>query len=223
MPELPTVKTSIIGTGSYTPEQVMTNADIEKLVDTTDEWITTRTGIKERRLAAEDEATSDLATAAARRAMADAGIGADEIDLIIVATISPDMFFPSTACFVQQKIDAINAVAYDISAACSGFLFAIQQARQSMRVGASKTVLVIGAEKLSSFLNWNDRSTCVLFGDGAGAIIMRAGEVENGHEVVSADLGTDGRKTRILMIPGGGSAQPLTPDNIAERPNTIYM
>jgi len=223
MPELQFVTTSIIGTGSYVPERVVTNADMEKLVDTTDEWITTRTGIKERRLAAEDEATSDLAAEAARRAMADAGVSADELDLIIVATISPDMFFPSTACFVQQKIGAVNAIAYDISAACSGFLFAIQQARQSMRVGASKTVLVIGAEKLSTFLNWNDRSTCVLFGDGAGAIIMRAGAVENGHEVVSADLGTDGTKSRILMIPGGGSAQPLTPENIAERPNTIYM
>lgn len=223
MSDPPPIVTSIIGTGSYTPERVMSNADIEKIVDTTDEWITTRTGIKERRLAADGEATSDLAAIAARRAMDDAGVSADEIDLIIIATISPDMFFPSTACFVQQKIGAQNAVAYDISAACSGFLFAIQQANQSMCSGASKTVLVIGAEKLSTFINWGDRATCVLFGDGAGAIVMRSGEVKNGHKVISTDLGTDGSKTDILKIPGGGSALPLTCENISERPNTIYM
>ena len=218
---------AILGTGRYVPERVLTNADLEKIVDTTDEWITSRTGIKERRMAADDQATSDLASEASKNAIEQAGIDPEEIDLIIVATISPDMFFPSTAAFVQAKIGASNAIAYDISAACSGYLYAIQLARQSILMGSVKTALVIGAEKLSTFINWEDRATCVLFGDGAGAMILRGDEADtdsaSGHTVVSTDLGTDGTKTDILKIPGGGSALPLTAENIASRPNTIYM
>ena len=223
MPDSLSQRTSITGTGSYVPERVMTNADLEKIVDTTDEWITTRTGIKERRLAREDETTSDMGAEAAQRALTDAGVKAEDIDLLIVATITPDMFFPSTACFVQRKIGALNAVAYDVSAACSGFLYAIQIARQCLRTGAAKKALIVGAEKLSTFINWEDRSTCVLFGDGAGAIVLEAGDAIEGHEVVSTDLGTDGTKSDILKIPGGGSACPITAENVHERPNTIYM
>jgi len=220
----PSSSVVILGTGSYVPERVMTNADLEKFVDTTDEWITSRTGIKERRIAADDQPTSDLGAAAALKALESSGTKPEDIDLIIVATISPDMFFPSTASFIQHKVGATNAIAYDISAACSGFLYAIQLASQTLKCGGAKKVLVIGAEKLSTFVNWEDRTTCVLFGDGAGAVVLGLEQANgNGHRIVSTDLGTDGSKTDILKIPGGGSANPITADNVADRPNTIYM
>ena len=164
---LPKRTVSIIGTGSYVPERVMSNADLEKLVETSDEWITTRTGIKERRIAATNEFTSDLATNAAKAALDNAGIAPTEIDLIIVATITPDKFMPSTACMVQTKIGATNAACFDISAACSGFLYAIEIAQQFITSHTYNTILVIGADKLSSIIDWKDRNTCVLFGDGA--------------------------------------------------------
>ena len=217
--------TSIAGTGSYLPEKVLTNADLEKIVDTTDEWITSRTGIKERRLAADGEATSDLATKAARQAMEQAGVQAEEIDLIIVATISPDTFFPSTACFVQRKLGAANAVCFDISAACSGFLYALQVSRHFINSGTRKIALVIGAEKLSSMVNWKDRNTCVLFGDGAGAAIVRRDEnpSNNSRRIVANVMASDGNQTDILVVPGGGSACPITPTNASEHLNTIRM
>jgi 3-oxoacyl-[acyl-carrier-protein] synthase-3 len=215
---------SIIGTGSYMPERVLTNQDLEKLVDTSDEWITSRTGIKERRIAAPDETTSDMASAAARQAMAAAGITAEELDLIIVATVTPDMFFPSTACFVQKKIGAVNAVGFDISAACSGFLYALQTARHFLNGGPRKTALVIGAEKLSSLINWNDRNTCVLFGDGAGAAIVRWDDRPDAPgRVLSSFMGSDGNLAHLLNVPGGGAAQPITAENVHLRPNTIHM
>lgn len=217
---------SIIGTGSYVPERVLTNDDLSKLVDTSDEWITTRTGIKERRVAAEGQATSDLASEAARRALAAAGITAEEIDLIIVATVTPDMFFPSTACIVQKKLEAWNAVCFDISAACSGFLYALQTARHYINTGNRTTALVIGAEKLTSLINWQDRNTCVLFGDGAGAVVVqRAADDEPAPpgRILSAVMGCDGSLTDLLKVPGGGSAQPVTPQNVDQRLNTIHM
>lgn len=215
---------SIIGTGSHMPERVMTNDDLAKIVDTSDEWITTRTGIRERRIAADGEATSDLASAAARNALAMAGVKPDELDLIIVATVTPDMFFPSTACVVQKKLGAKNAVCFDISAACSGFLFALQTARHYLNGGPRKTALVIGAEKLSSLINWQDRNTCVLFGDGAGAVVLRSEESELVHgQVLSSVMGCDGTLTDLLKVPGGGSALPITAENAASRPNTIHM
>jgi 3-oxoacyl-[acyl-carrier-protein] synthase-3 len=216
---------SIIGTGSYLPERVLTNEDLSKIVDTSDEWITTRTGIKERHIAAPDQATSDLATEAARRAMTAAGITAGEIDLIVVATVTPDMFFPSTACIVQRKIGASNAVCFDISAACSGFLYALQVARHFLNAGSRATALVIGAEKLSSLVNWEDRNTCVLFGDGAGAVVIRAVDTDTPApgRVLSTVMGSDGNLTDLLKVPGGGSACPITPENAASRPNTIHM
>lgn len=223
----PFCASSIIGTGSYMPARVMTNEDLSKIVDTSDEWITSRTGIKERRIAAPDEATSDMASEAARRAMADAGVKPEDIQLIIVATVTSDMAFPSTACIVQKKIGAANAVCFDVSAACSGFLYALQVARHFINTGNRTTALVIGAEKLTSLVNWQDRNTCVLFGDGAGAVVIRKAceneEPDAQGRVLSTVMGSDGNLVDLLKVPGGGSACPLTPENIASRPNTIHM
>jgi len=222
----PFCASSIIGTGSYMPEKVLTNDELSKIVDTNDEWITSRTGIKERRIAAADQATSDLASEAARRAMAAAGVTAEDIQLIIVATVTPDMFFPSTACFVQKKIGAANAVCFDISAACSGFLYALQVARHFINTGNRTTALVIGAEKLSSLINWQDRNTCVLFGDGAGAVVVRRddeGGLNAPGRVLSTVMGSDGNLADLLKVPGGASACPITAENVLSRPNTIHM
>jgi 3-oxoacyl-[acyl-carrier-protein] synthase-3 len=215
----------IVGTGSYVPERVLTNADLEKMVDTTDEWITSRTGIKERRIAAPDEATSHMATKAAQRAMEAAGITAEDIDLIIVATISPDTFFPSTACHVQRNLGATRAVAFDISAACAGFLYAMQIARHFINSGNRRTALIIGADKLSGITNWSDRNTCVLFGDGAGAAVLTSKSPDDPDPsgLLSSIMSSDGRLSDILSVPGGGSAIPITPENAHLRLNTIHM
>ena len=221
---LKTCTASIIGTGSHMPSRVMTNDDLSKIVDTSDEWIASRTGIRARRIAADNEATSDLASAAAKNALEMAGVKPEELDLIIVATVTPDMSFPSTACVVQKKIGAKNAVCFDISAACSGFLYALQTARHYMSCGARKTALVIGAEKLSSLINWKDRNTCVLFGDGAGAVVLRSDDSENAPgRVLSSVMGSDGTLADLLKVPGGGSALPITAENVESRPNTIHM
>jgi len=212
---------SIIGTGSYVPDRVMTNYELEKIVETSDEWIISRTGIRERRVAGLEQPTSDLAAHAARAAMENAGITPEEIDLIICATVTPDMFFPSTACFVQTKIGAVNAACFDISAACSGFLFGVETARQYIATGTYRTVLVIGADKLSSIVDWTDRNTCVLFGDGAGAVVLQHREGSRG--ILATRMGSDGRLSDILFIPGGGSACPVTAENAAQRPATIRM
>jgi 3-oxoacyl-[acyl-carrier-protein] synthase-3 len=200
---------------------VLTNAELEKLVETSDEWITSRTGIKERRIAAEGENTSDLASKAALAAMENAGITAEEIDLILVATVTPDMFFPSTACFVQTKIGAKNAACFDVSAACSGFLYALEIAQQFITSHTYDTILVIGAEKLSSIVDWTDRNTCVLFGDGAGAAVLQ--HRSGGHGVISTFMGSDGRLSEILQIPGGGSRFPISKENADQRLNCIKM
>jgi len=212
---------SIIGTGSYLPERVLTNGEIEKLVETSDEWIVSRTGISERRIAAEGEHTSDLAAKAALSALENAGITAEEIDLILVATVTPDMFFPSTACFVQAKIGAKNAACFDVSAACSGFLYAIEIAQQFITSHTYDTILVIGADKLSSIIDWTDRNTCVLFGDGAGAAVLR--HRGGGHGVISTFMASDGGLSDILYIPGGGSRFPITKENADSRLNCIKM
>lgn len=221
----PFCASSIIGTGSYMPEKILTNDELSKIVDTSDEWITTRTGIRARRIAAEDQTTSDMASEAARRAMDAAGVTAEDVNLIVVATVTPDMFFPSTACFVQKKIGASNAVCFDISAACSGFLYALQVARHFINTGNRTTALVIGAEKLSSLINWQDRNTCVLFGDGAGAVVIRRAEESEDApgRVLSTVMGSDGNLTDLLKVPGGASACPITPENVLSRPNTIHM
>jgi 3-oxoacyl-[acyl-carrier-protein] synthase III len=212
---------SIIGTGSYVPDKVLSNADLERLVETNNEWIVTRTGIRERRIAAPEQTTSDLAAEAAKAAMLNAGVSPEEIDMIIVATVTPDMFFPSTACFVQTKIGAKNAVCFDVSAACSGFLFALETARQFIASGTRKTVLVIGAEKLSTIVDWSDRNTCVLFGDGAGAAILRHKPGARG--MLHTHMGSDGKLSEILYIPGGACRTPVTAENAAQRLNTIKM
>jgi len=204
---------SITGVGSYVPERILTNAELEKMVATSDEWITSRTGIKERRIAAADEFTSDLATQAAKRAMQMAGVTAEQIDLIIVATLTPDMQFPSTACLVQRKLGALRAAAFDIEAACSGFIYALEIGQQFILSRSYETVLVIGAEKLSSIVNWKDRNTCVLFGDGAGAAILQYRE--NSHGLLTAVMGADGNKADLLSMPGGGSACPATLESVA--------
>jgi 3-oxoacyl-[acyl-carrier-protein] synthase-3 len=212
---------SIIGTGSYVPEKILTNADLSRMVDTSDEWITTRTGIKERRVAAKDEFTSHMATKAALKAIEQANIKAEEIDLILVATATPDMLFPATACFVQKNIGATNAACLDISAACAGFLFGVEIAQQFITSHTHDTVLVIGADKLTSITNWTDRNTCVLFGDGAGAAILR--HRGSTHGVISTHIGSDGQFTDILFMPGGGSRCPITAENVGQNLNTIHM
>src|SRR5581483_11747943 len=191
------------------------------LFRSTDEWIVTRTGIRERRIAASDEYTSDMATKAAQKAIEQAGISPEEIDLILVATATPDMFFPSTACFVQRQLGAKKAACFDMSAACSGFLYALEVAQQFITSHTFNTVLVIGAEKLSTIVDWNDRNTCVLFGDGAGAAILR--NRAGSHGVISTYMGSDGSFTDILSMPGGGCRFPITRDNAAQRLNTIKM
>ena len=204
---------AIVGTGSYAPERILTNADLEKMVDTTNEWILTRTGIRERHIARPDETTSDMGAEAARRALAAAGVSAEQVDLIIVATITPDMGFPNTACFVQSKIGAVNAYCYDLEAACSGFLYALEVARQAVATGSADTVLVIGAEKISCITDWKDRSLCVLFGDGAGAAVVQACD-RPGLE--SSVLRSDGRLSHLLMLPGGGSRHPASAETLAQ-------
>lgn len=212
---------SITGLGSYVPERVLTNADLEKMVETSDEWITTRTGIKERRLAASDEFTSDLATQAALRAMKKAAVTAEQIDLIIVATITPDMPFPSTACLVQRKIGARRAAAFDLEAACSGFIYGLEIAQQFIMSRTYDTVLVIGAEKLSTIVDWEDRNTCVLFGDGAGAALLQ--NRPNAHGLLTAVMGADGEKADLLFMPGGGSRCPATTDSVTSRLHYLRM
>jgi 3-oxoacyl-[acyl-carrier-protein] synthase-3 len=206
------IPVAIAGTGSYLPERIMTNKDLESIVETTEEWITSRTGIQERRIAAEGENTSDLATAAAKKALENAGIEAADIDLIIVGTITPDTLTPATACYVQHNLGATSALAFDVSAACSGFLYAMEIAQRMISDGVYKNALIIGAEKLSAFTNWSDRNTCVLFGDGAGAAVLTRGTEKTGR-ILATKVGTDGSKASILNIPGGGSACPTTRDN----------
>jgi len=212
---------SITGVGSYVPAKILTNADLEKMVETSDEWITTRTGVKERRLAAEDEFTSDLAANAAKLAMQRAGVTGEQVELIITATITPDMPFPSTSCLVQQKIGARKAAAFDLEAACSGFIYGLEAAQQFIMSRTYDTVLVIGAEKLSSIVDWQDRNTCVLFGDGAGAAVLQ--NRPNAHGLLTAVMGADGEKADLLFMPGGGSRCPATAQSVHSRLHYLRM
>src|SRR5438034_6011764 len=204
---------SITAVGSYVPEKILTNADLERMVDTSDEWITTRTGIKQRRIAAANEHTSHMAAKAALRAMAQAAVAASQLDLIIVATVTPDMPFPATACLVQQKLGARRAAAFDMEAACSGFIYALEIGQQFITSRTYNTVLVIGAEKLSTIVDWKDRNTCVLFGDGAGAAILQ--HRPDAHGLLTACMGAEGDKAELLCMPGGGSRCPATIDSLA--------
>jgi len=215
------LRSKIIATGSYAPERVMTNFDLEKIVDTSDEWITERTGIKERRIAEEGQAASDLAYEASKRALKQAGLKAKDIDLIIVATVTGDMPVPSTACILQSKLDAKKAAAFDINAACSGFIYGLSVADSFIKSGVYKRILLVGAEMLSKFTDWEDRTTCVLFGDGAGAAILEASEGENG--IISVNIYSDGNLRELLNLPGGGSKYPPSKETISRRLHFLKM
>lgn len=196
-----------LGTGASVPSKVLTNADLEKMVDTSDQWITERTGIKERRMAAENEATSDLATRAARAALENAGLSPPDIDMVVVATCTPDHFFPSVACLVQKSLGIPQAISFDLSAACSGFIYGLACVRGFLETRQAKRALLIGADLLTKFTDWSDRGTCVLFGDGAGAMVLEA--APGPSHLLSTYLSADGSETDILCIPGGGSRHPM--------------
>lgn len=211
----------IVGLGSYVPEQIITNADLEKMVDTSDDWIKTRTGISERRKAAEGESTSDLAYHAAVAALKDAKISAEELDLIIVATATPDMLFPATACLLQEKLGVKGKAAFDLETACSGFIYGIAVGAQFIATGLYNNVLVVGAETLSRITNWEDRNTCILFGDGAGAAVLQP--VEEGKGILSVHLGGDGSGGDLLKVPAGGASMPVNEDILREGLHYIHM
>ena len=216
-----TFAAGIIGIGCYLPEKKLTNQDLEKMVDTSDAWITERTGIKTRHIAAPDQATSDLAYEAAVRALADADTKPEELDLIIVATESPDYKYPSTACLLQTRLGAKNAAGFDLSAGCSGFVYGLGIGSQSIVSGLYRKILLVGAETLSRITDWTDRNTCVLFGDGAGAAVL--GRVEEGYGILSLDLGADGSGGRHLIQPAGGSRKPTTHETVDAHEHLIHM
>ncbi|WP_435172143.1 beta-ketoacyl-ACP synthase III [Paenibacillus glycanilyticus] len=211
----------IIGTGKYVPDRILSNQELEQMVETNDEWIVTRTGIRERRLAAAEQATSDLAYQASLKAIDAAGIAIEDIDLIIVSTITPDTFFPSTACLLQEKLGAKKVAAFDLSAACSGFIYGLATASNMIATGMYKHVLVVGAETLSRITDYTDRNTCILFGDGAGAVVL--GQVEEGRGFKSFELGADGGGGDLLKVSGGGSRMPSTAESVASKQHYIHM
>lgn len=210
------------GIGSYAPKKRLSNDDLAKIVDTSDEWIRTRTGIASRCIASQEEPPSEMAMQAAERAIENAGISKDEIDLLIVGTMTPDYPFPSTACYVQAKLGLRTIPAFDINAACSGFLYIVETAFHMLRSGNYRNALVIGTEKMSSTLDWQDRSTCVLFGDGAGAAVLSKHDAE-GVGILGSVLGADGCQTDLLHMPGGGAVQPITAENIDQRDHFLKM
>lgn len=211
----------ILSTGKYVPEKVLTNADLEKMVETNDEWIVTRTGMKERHIAREDEASSDLAYEAALIALKKANLAPEDLDLILVATITPDSAFPSTACILQNRLGAKKAAAFDLSAACSGFIYGLASASNFIATGMYKNALVIGAECLSKITDYTDRNTCILFGDGAGAVVL--GEVPKGRGFLSFELGADGSGGELLKLAGGGSRMPSSQSTVDNKQHYIYM
>jgi 3-oxoacyl-[acyl-carrier-protein] synthase-3 len=211
----------ITGMGHYLPERIMTNFDLEKMVDTTDEWIVTRSGIRERRIAAEHQASSDLALEASEIALDDAGIKPADLDMIIVATVTPDMFLPATACVLQESLGAKKAAAFDVSAACSGFVYGLSVASSMIGMGRARRVLVVGVEVLSRIIDFEDRTTCVLFGDGAGAVVVE--EAAAGEGILSTFMRSDGGYGELLYLPGGGSRMPLTEERLREHQQYVKM
>ncbi len=214
-------RVGISGVGIYLPTKIITNFDLEKMVDTSDEWIRTRTGIQERRIAEDGIATSDLATIAAQDALKDAGAEAEDIDLIVVATATPDMAFPATACIVQDRLGAKGAATFDLLAGCTGFIYAVASAAQFVALGLAKKALVIGAETLSKITDWTDRTTCVVFGDGAGAVVLE--EVEGDRGILGIDLGADGSGGDLLKLPGGLSRYPASHKTVDEKLHFVKM
>lgn len=215
------LRASITGVGSYLPSKVLTNYDLEKMVDTSDDWIIQRTGIKERRIVENGQITSDLATQASLLAMKDAGISPNDLDMIITSTITPDHIFPSTSCYIQQKIGANRASAFDILAACAGFIYALSIGQSFVNSGAMETVLVVGAECLSKITDYTDRTTCVLFGDGAGAVVIQKSSSQ--HEILSTNLAADGSQADILIMPGGGAKNPASLESVQQRTHYIQF
>lgn len=211
----------IVGMGYYLPERVLTNSDFEKMVDTTDEWIVTRTGIRERRIAAANQASSDLAYEASLNALKEADIAARDLDLIIVGTVTPDMLFPSAACVLQDKLGANKAAAFDVTAACSGFIYGLSVAHSMIYHGKNKCVLVVGVETLSRILDYEDRATCVLFGDGAGAVVLEP--CPTGEGILSTFMQSDGSYADLLYLPGGGSRRPLNEERLRNREQYVKM
>lgn len=212
----------VIGTGRAVPDRILTNEDLSKIVDTSDEWISTRTGIKRRHVLSEGENNSDLATLAAERALEDAGVKAEEIDFLIIGTVTADLIFPSLAVLVQDRIGARNAAAWDLSAACSGFLFGLQQARAMLASGQGQKALVLGSEALTRLTNYRDRNTCVLFGDGSGAVVLEACDPEE-NTILSTGIRSDGSLADLLKCPKGGTADPVTPEIIESGEDKIHM
>jgi 3-oxoacyl-[acyl-carrier-protein] synthase-3 len=211
----------ILGTGSYFPKKILTNADLEKMIDTNSEWIVSRTGMQERHIAQDNEATSDLALGASLEAIKASGIKAEDIDLILVTTITPDMLFPTTACYLQAKLGLKDIPAFDLLAACSGFIYGITTAKSYIETGLCKTVLLVGAETLSKITDWTDRNTCILFGDGAGAMILTASETDD--DILSVSIGADGSYSKLLYQYGGGSVCPASAESVANKYHTIKM
>lgn len=211
----------ISGVGSFVPEKILTNYDLMEMVDTSDEWIVERTGIRERRIGSKDISTSDLGTEAAKRALKDANLKPEDIDLIIVATITPDHLFPSTACIIQDKLKATNAAAFDINAACTGFVYGVVAGASFVKSGMYDRVLVIGGENLSKIIDWKDRNTCVLFGDGAGACVLE--RCDEGYGILSFELGSDGEGREVLIQPGGGSKTPASQRSVEDNLHTLKM
>ena len=213
-------KAVITGVGKYVPEKILTNFDLEEMIDTSDEWIKQRTGIEKRHIAADDQSTSDLALKAAKEALADAELSGEELDLIIVATVTPDMAFPATACLIQDKLGAKNAAAFDLEAGCSGFVYALSVGSQFIESGQYENVLIIGAETLSKIVNWKDRGTCILFGDGAGAAVLQTGDKGG---ILATHLGSDGSGGNSLYQEAGGSLMPACEETVANNRHTISM
>lgn len=213
-------KAVITGVGKYVPEKILTNFDLEEMIDTSDEWIKQRTGIEKRHIAADDQPTSDLALKAAKEALADAELSGEELDLIIVATVTPDMAFPATACLIQDKLGAKNAAAFDLEAGCSGFVYALSVGSQFIESGQYENVLIIGAETLSKIVNWKDRGTCILFGDGAGAAVLQTGDKGG---ILATHLGSDGSGGNSLYQEAGGSLMPACEETVANNRHTISM
>jgi 3-oxoacyl-[acyl-carrier-protein] synthase III len=214
-------RSAVLGTGSELPTRVVTNRDLEKMVDTSDEWITVRTGIKERRVLENGKGNADMAFQAARRALADSGMEAKDLNAIIMGTVTPDYPFPSSACVLEDMLGARNAFSFDVGAACSGFLNALSVADSFIRTGQIDNALVIGSDVFSRLLNWQDRATCILFGDGAGAVVL--GATENGSGILSTKLRTDGSYVKTLYVPAGGSLKPATAETVRQNEHTITM
>ena len=223
MTDLNTFRAVVAGTGAYLPEKILTNQDLEKSLDTSDAWITARTGIRERRIAAEEESASTMATKAGKQALEAGGIGPEDVDMIIVATSSPDVLFPSTACFVQNELQAFGSAAYDVSAVCSGFIFGLSIAEQYLKTGRYEHILLIGSEVNSRIVDWSDRATCILFGDGAGALLLNRVEQEKPLGILSTHIYSDGSLSDLICVPGGIGRTGINKQDIDDKKYSIKM